>query len=43
MSKTTDNSKELIDFNFPAHDLTIKAKTIEEAQEKLKEILSDKK
>lgn len=40
MKKQADNSEELQEYNFPEYNITVKAKDVPEAQEKLKEILA---
>jgi hypothetical protein len=32
-------AEKLVEFNFPQHGITVKAKTLEEAQDKLKELI----
>ena len=40
MKKQADISEELQDYNFPEHNITVQAKDLPEAMEKLKEILA---
>lgn len=35
-----EETPHLIEYNFPEHNLTIKAKSLEEAQEKLQKLIS---
>lgn len=43
MAKTKEINDLELDYNFPAHDVTIKAKTREEAEENLKNLLKSQK